>query len=133
MITAAFASSAYTAVSTALTVTLSGLRNPRTTAPSSTFTVSTKDSSGYAIASQTTGITVTMTTIPNLNSFAAVQADGTNGVSNVYTFTVNSPIPHYSTDKILFTFPTEITGPSSPTCTASTNVATVVCTAPTTN
>lgn len=74
-----------------------------------------------------------MTTVPDLNSFTVSQASGVNGVANTYTFTVSSPIPQINTDKLVFTFPAVVTGPSSPTCAASTNVLTVTCTAPSAN
>lgn len=55
-ITDAFTGSSY-AAGTAFYISCSGLRNPRTTAVTSSFSIYTTDSSGYAIESGTTGIT----------------------------------------------------------------------------
>jgi len=74
-----------------------------------------------------------MTTQATLTSMAVTKASNVNGATNVYTFVVTSPLPHYDTDKLFFTFPDVVVGPSSTTCTASTNVLTVTCSIPDTN
>jgi len=71
-----------------------------------------------------------MTTQAALTSMAVTKASNINGEINVYTFTVTSPLPHYDTDKLTFTFPDDVVGPASTTCTASTSVLTVTCTIP---
>ena len=74
-----------------------------------------------------------MTTQATLTSMAVTKASNVNGETNVYTFTVTSPLPHYDTDKLTFTFPDDVVGPTSTTCTASTSVLTVTCTIPAVN
>ncbi|CDW77580.1 UNKNOWN [Stylonychia lemnae] len=118
---------AYTAKTTPFTLTLGNLRNPRTTAVTSSFTITTTDSSDNKIAEASTGITVQMTQVPDITSFAVAQASGVNGAATDYTFTVTSPIPQLSTDKITFTFPTEITVPGSITCATVSNVGAISC------
>ena len=125
-ITGAF-TTAYTATTTPFTVTLGGLRNPRTTAITSSFTVSTTDSSGYSIASLSTGITTQMTTVPDITTFTVAPASGINGATNDYTITVTSPIPHYSTDKLVFTFPSEVVLPVSVSCSTVSSLTAVSC------
>ena len=129
MITGAF-SAAYLTPTTPFTVALTGFRNPRTTVATSTFEIYTYDATTYAISALTSGITLTMTTQATLTSMTVAKASNVNGETNVYTFTVTSPIPHYDTDKLTFTFPDDVVGPASTTCTEITNVLTVVCTIP---
>jgi len=74
-----------------------------------------------------------MTTQAALTSMVVTKASNVNGATNVYTFVVTSPLPHYDTDKLVFTFPDDVVGPTSTTCTASTNVLTVTCSIPTSN
>ena len=75
-----------------------------------------------------------MTTQAALTSMVVTKGSNVNGATNVYTFVVTSPLPHYDTDKLVFTFPDDVVGPvSAATCTASTNVLTVDCTVPATN
>jgi hypothetical protein len=121
--------SAYSTTTTPFTVNIGGLRNPRTTATTSTFQVATYDSSGYKIAEKTTGITTAMTITPDIPSFAVTPASVINGASNSYTISVTSPIPLLNTDKLVMTFPSEITMTTpSPLCSTGTNVLTVTCT-----
>ena len=74
-----------------------------------------------------------MTTQATLTSMVVTKGSNVNGATNVYTFVVTSPLPHYDTDKLVFTFPDDVVGPSSATCTASTNVLTIDCSVPTAN
>lgn len=77
-------SSAYSNTGTAFTVTCSGLTNPRSTATTSSGSIYTTDSSGYAIESATTGITTTMTSTPSMTSFSVTPSSYVNGASNSY-------------------------------------------------
>jgi len=74
-----------------------------------------------------------MTTSAALTSMTVSKGSNVNGATNVYTFTVTSPLPHYDTDKLIFTFPDDVVGPVSTTCTASTGLDAVACTVPATN
>jgi hypothetical protein len=60
-ITDAFYSAAYSTTGTPFLLTFEGLRNPRTTATTSSFQISTTDTSGSPIESITQGVTVRMT------------------------------------------------------------------------
>ena len=79
------------------------------------------------IAQEDTGITVTMTDTPDLESFIVTPLSSVNGEETDYKITVKSPIPHLDGDKVEFTFPSEITLPGSISCSAGTNVADVSC------
>ncbi len=68
---------------------------------------------------------------PDIVTFTAAPTNFTNGASTDYTITLNSPIPLLSTDKLIFTFPTEIT-PTGSSCTSLTTGVTVACTGTTT-
>lgn len=126
-ITDAFSSSAYTSTGTAFTIACDGFRNPRTTAITSTATIYTYDSALCGIESKTTGITTQMTIIGTISTFTVTPSSVINGATNNYLVSVVSTIPHIDTDYITITFPSEITLPSSITCSASTSVSSVSC------
>lgn len=69
-----------------------------------------------------------MTSTPELLTFTVTPSSGVNGATNNYKITVSSPIPEYSTDKLTFTFPTEVTLPTTISCTAGTSLSAVSCT-----
>jgi hypothetical protein len=124
-----FSSSSYSDVGNAYRIILGGFINPRTTAVTSSFEVSSFDTDGYAIEALTTGITTQMASFPDLTSFTVTPSSQINGASNDYKITVLAVIPILSTDKLIFTFPSEITLPSSISCGTGTLITAVSCSA----
>jgi len=92
------------------------------------FTISTTDKDGYSIESLSTGITVTMTSTPDITSFTVTPTSKVTGDTTTYLIKVIAALPIISTDKITFTFPSEVTLPSSLSCTASSQITSVSCT-----
>lgn len=103
------------------------MRNPMSLKPTVSAIAATSDDGGYSIDNVSTGLTLTMTTINELNSFNISPSSTTNGAVCDYTFTINSESPLRSTDKITFTFPSQITPPLVPSCSDGTNVSAVTC------
>ena len=62
-----------------LTFTVAAVRNPRSTLTTGSFSITTTDSSDNTIDVTSSGITVTMTTVPNLSSVSVAGTDKTNG------------------------------------------------------
>lgn len=91
-----------------------GVRNPRSLAPSSSFTVTTTDSSGVSIDSMSSGFTVTMTSVSELQG-VTVQNTKTakiNGAFDPYKVIVTVQTPTASGDKVVLQFPTSMTFPA---------------------
>ncbi|CDW83721.1 UNKNOWN [Stylonychia lemnae] len=118
---------AYTSKTTVFSLTLGNFRNPRSTAVTSSFSITITDSQEYEIAKSASGTNIQMNQVPDITSFAVAQSSGINGAATDYTFTVTTPIRIISTDKITFTFPAEITVPSSITCAAVSNILSITC------
>lgn len=125
-ITDAFTSAAYTNIGIPFNIACSGLRNPRTTAETSSFQIYTFDSIGNPIEMGITDITAKMTIAPDMTSFTATPSIFINGEVTTYTIDAVSVIPHITNDKMIFTFPTEISL-TSVSCTIGTSVTTVLC------
>lgn len=100
----------------------SSITNPRSTKPSSTFTFSTETSDGYQIEQITSGVTVTMTSVNAFTSISLSSSSLVNSASNNLTFTLLSPSQLIDGDKLSITFPTQVTLPTSFTCTGVTNL-----------
>ena len=126
-ITGGFTSAAYTTTGTPFYVKLGGLVNPRTTALTDSFYVATTDSSFNAIEALSTGITVQMTSTPNITIFTVTPGSFVTGDTTSYTIAVTVPLPVVTTDTITMTFPSEITLPSSISCTPQTSLTDVTC------
>ena len=77
-----------------INIKLSGLQNPRSLAPTSSFTIDTQDNGSNAIDKFSTTLTVTMTTINDLKEVLITPASKVNGALNIYdiSFKVNSPL-----------------------------------------
>lgn len=100
-------------------MTITGLTNPPTTNPSSSFTISTADSSTYLIETVSSGITVTMTSVSPLTSFTVVPLVLVNGAATSYKISVISTCPMSGSYILKATFPSECTVATTLTCTAS--------------
>lgn len=82
-----------------------------------------------------------MTTLAKISTFTVTPSNYMNGISNNYKITVSSSIESKSGDIILFTFPSEITGPifststmtSGTACPGITYVSTTICLNPSSN
>jgi hypothetical protein len=83
-ITDAFTNSAYTTINVPFYIACDGFKNPRTTRVTSSFALSTYDSSGNAIEAISTGVTVQMLTRPDLTDFSVQIGSGVNGAKNTY-------------------------------------------------
>ena len=92
--------SAYTPDGTPIIIELGGMRNPISLKPTVSAIAATSDDDGYSIDNVSTGLTLTMTTINELNSFNVSPSSTTNGDVADYTFTINSESPLRSSDKI---------------------------------
>jgi hypothetical protein len=68
-----------------------------------------------------------MTSINYLNSVTVVPTSLVNGASTTYTLTVNVYTPLISSDKFTITFPSQITLPTSPSCTIGTALTAITC------
>lgn len=90
--------------------------NPRTTAVTDSFSISTSDSSSNAIEALSTGITVQMTSTPDMTAFSATPSSLTTGDTTTYLISATAALPILSTDSITFKFPDEITLPSTISC-----------------
>jgi hypothetical protein len=78
-LTDGFTTAAYTGINVPFTIACDGLKNPRSTAVTSSFQIYTTDTNGYAIESGTTGITTFMQTTPNMAAFSATPIGLVNG------------------------------------------------------
>ena len=114
-------------------VKIPGIRNPRSMGTSSSFTISTTDSSGTLIDIASSGFTVTMTSVSNLQS-ATVQNTNSgkiNGAFDPYQVFITPQTPTTDGDKVVLQFPTTMTFPTSSaslSCTGGSNVGTISCT-----
>jgi hypothetical protein len=104
-----------TAATGAIIIVVPGIRNQRFVGTSSSFAISTTDSLGNGIDSQSTGFTVTMLSAPDLQ---AVSIDNTdtieiNGAFSPYQIFITPQTPAVDTDMIVLQFPTATTFPTS--------------------
>ena len=112
---------------TPLTITLDGLINPRSFTTSSSFQIVTYDSSGNPIEYADTGLTVTMTTMSTLDTFRVEPVSLVNGATTDYKVTVVAKTPYEDGDKVIFTFPPEISYAATPVCAGGVLTTTVTC------
>lgn len=86
-------------------------------ATTDSFVISTSDSSSYAIESLGVGITVNMTSTPDISQFTVTPSVFTTGATASYLIQVRALLPIITTDSLIFKFPDEITLPASLSCT----------------
>ena len=101
-----FNSSSYSGGS--LVFTISGIRNPRSTATTLSFKTYIYDSSGNGQYSFETGATISVSTVSNLTDISISRSDTTNAVTNTYTFTITLVNVIQDGDYIEVVFPSEI-------------------------
>lgn len=104
-----------TAATGTVTVVIPGIRNPRSLGTSESFTVTTTDSSGTAIDSLSTGFTVTMLSVSELQavSIENTETDEINGEYDPYQVIVTAQTPTANGDKVILKFPTSMSFPAS--------------------
>jgi hypothetical protein len=118
----------FTADGTKITIKLMEMRNPLSTSETSSIEVYTMDTNSYAIDSVTSGLTLTVSTINEITSFAVSSDSTVNGAEATYTFEVTTNTPLSDGDKFTATFPSEISPPSSSvSCSGVTNVDSAAC------
>ena len=111
-----------------LELTVAGVSNPRSTLATGSFSVTTTDSSDNVIDATTTGMTVTMSSVPDLGSVSVAGTDKTNGASTDYTFDIVPGPTLVDGDYLTIAFPTETTLPGSlSTCEAVAVITTITC------
>ena len=110
-----------------IVVTLDSLTNPRSTAQTSSFTIETSDEEGNTIEYINSGVTIIMTHLNELIGFRCEPIDGTNGATTQYLVTITANSPYVDGDRVIFTFPPEITFSGTTTCSAGTANTAVSC------
>lgn len=118
-------SSAFTAGE--LSWTMSSITNAPSTAPSSSFSIYTFDSSNNSIDQKTSGITLTLTTANTFPSISISPSSLTNGASADYSFSIQINLSTPSSAYILIESPSSITLPSTPSCSVVSNLASIIC------
>ena len=106
-----------------LQFTISGITNPRSLKPSSSFNVYIYDANGNGQYALTSGLTTTMTTASDFRSISISSGSVNNGAYTNYTFSITLSNVIVSGDYARITIPTEI-GLSSPVWTGVSNLAT---------
>ena len=92
---------------------IDGIQNPISLKPTSTFTVVTQLSSSVFIDQLLSGITVTMTSVSQLQSVSLSSTSLVNGASNSLSMSISSPTNLSAGFKLVVVFPSQITLPSS--------------------
>jgi hypothetical protein len=107
-------------------LTVAGVRNPRTTEPSSTAKVYSMNN-GFIIDQIETGLSVTMTTPNILKSVSITQTSLVIGGKTDLIFTVTPFNPVYSGGTVQIFFPDTVIQPSTPSCEAGNQLTSVTC------
>lgn len=102
---------------------MNGILNPVSTSTTSSFVFQTFDSNNYQINVRSSGITVTMTSVGDLERASLTLGSTINGATTTYTFTFRASSPLVDGDKMYIKVPDSITPPVSPTCTGITKLA----------
>lgn len=99
----------------AVIIEFPGIRNPRSLGTSGSFTITTTDSSGNVIDTQSSGFTVTMLTVSDLQAVSIdnTATDEVNGAFNPYQVFITPLTPAIDNDKVVLQFPTAMTFPTS--------------------
>jgi len=98
------------------------------------FTVSVADQNGCAISSISSGLSVKMDSVPSITAVTVTTDNVFNGGTASLTFEVTPSIELINGDVFYVDFPSEITLPTSPSCTAVTTVkSTMTCSSPSSN
>ncbi|CAG9326158.1 unnamed protein product [Blepharisma stoltei] len=105
---------------------VTGIMNPSTTKTSGTFKVHTYSGS-YLIDSLITGITITSDTPHALESGSVATSNSLVGAYASFTFTLKPFNQFYNNGIIMVTPPSEITIPSSPSCSVGNVIQGIVC------
>lgn len=102
------------ASSSSVSILIPGIRNARSQAPSSSFSVATTDNSGTGIDNLSSGFTITMTSVLDLQGLVIqnTNSDKVNGVFDPYKVIVTAQTPTANGDKVVLQFPTSMTFPS---------------------
>ena len=87
------------------TLSVGGIRNPRSFAPTSDFTMRTFDIDGVHLIDVGYSSAVEMTVAGPITSFSMEASDFENGIVNTYTFSIQAQIPVIVGDKFTFTLP----------------------------
>lgn len=107
-------------------IQLTGLRNPRTLFPSASFVITSYDSSGNRIDTNSLlDLSVTVKSSANYSSFTLSSSNQTNGAISKYKFVFVSPTPTTASDWLYIKLPTElsITGSAITSCIPSQPIA----------
>ena len=104
---------------TSISFSIAGILNPVSTATTSSFSITTYDSTGNQIDTKTSGITVVMTSVNQFTSVGLTLGSYVNGATNTYTFTFVASSPISDGNYILITVPSSVTPPTSPTWTGT--------------
>ena len=93
------------------TLSVGGIRNPRSFAPTSDFTMRTFDIDGVHLIDVGYSSAVEMTVAGPITSFSMEASDFENGIVNTYTFSIQAQIAVIVGDKFTFTLPEEMEPP----------------------
>lgn len=96
---------------------MNGILNPVSLSTTNSFTFSTYDSENYKIDVRSSGITITMTSVGELERAHLSMGSTVNGAINTYTFTIRASSPLKDGDLLYIRVPNSITPPISPSCT----------------
>lgn len=96
-----------------LQFTISGIVNPRSMKPTTSFNIYIYDASGYGQYAITTGLITTMTTPSDFRSISISSGSVNNGATTNYTFSITLSNVIVNGDYIRVTIPSEI-GLTSP-------------------
>lgn len=110
-----------------INLTLSGINNPLSTAPTSSFTLQAYYN-GYLQEYMLTGLSVTMDTAAPIAGFSVTTTNNTVSQIANYTFAFTFLTTHYSGDRVVLNIPTEITIGSGFQCTPVLGLIAVACT-----
>ena len=92
-------------------ISVGGISNPRSFAPTSDFTMRTLDTDGIHLIDVGFSSAVEMTVAGPITSFSMEASDYENGVVNMFTFSIQAQIPVIVGDKFTFTLPQEMGPP----------------------
>ena len=117
------------AAGSTISFSFQGLQNPETLQPTTSFTIITKTSDGYLIDGISSGVIVTMTSVPTFYHIQITPTSYNNYETTTYRFAITVRNPHYTGDYLEITFPLDIQFPNIPTCNPVSNLLafTTVC------
>ncbi len=115
----------------AFSITLGNILNPPSFKPTTTFKVYTYGPSNTMVNYLDTGLTVTMNISANTVGFAVSPNVFTVGATTTYYFQITHAISaHTVNDYAIITFPSLMSVPSTPSCSATAGITTINCVSP---